>query len=94
MADAIIEIIGICKAAINKHLLWFEKQLDNHFEGKIIWLNLKDHQKYYSVGPTEFVYILRNAQMIVTDSFHGCMFSKSNSHSLGEMVTIMICSIE
>ena len=37
MADAIIEIIGICKAAINKHLLWFEKQLDNHFEGIIAY---------------------------------------------------------
>ena len=35
MADAIIDIIDICKATGNKHLLWFGKLLDTHFEGVI-----------------------------------------------------------
>ena len=35
MADAIIDIIDICKATGNKHLLWFGKLLDTHFEGII-----------------------------------------------------------
>ena len=35
MADAIIDIIDICKATGNKHLLWFGKLLDAHFEGII-----------------------------------------------------------
>jgi len=35
MADAIIDIIDICKATGNKHLLWFGRLLDSHFEGII-----------------------------------------------------------
>ena len=35
MADAIIDIIDICNATGNKHLLWFGKLLDTHFEGVI-----------------------------------------------------------
>ena len=35
MADSIIDIIDICKATNNKHLLWFGKLLDTHFEGII-----------------------------------------------------------
>ena len=35
MADAIIDIIDICTATGNKHLLWFGKLLDSHFEGII-----------------------------------------------------------
>ena len=35
MADAIIDIIDICKATNNNHLLWFGKLLDTHFEGII-----------------------------------------------------------
>ena len=35
MAEAIIDIIDICKATGNKHLLWFGKLLDTHFEGII-----------------------------------------------------------
>lgn len=29
----------------------------------------------YHTGPVEFVYLLKNAEMIVTDSFHACAFS-------------------
>ena len=35
MADSIIDIIDICKATNNKHLFWFGKLLDTHFEGII-----------------------------------------------------------
>ena len=35
MAEAIIDIMDICKATGNKHLLWFYKLLDTHFEGII-----------------------------------------------------------
>ena len=35
MADAVIDIIDICKATNNKHLLWFCKLLNTHFEGII-----------------------------------------------------------
>lgn len=35
MAEDIISIMDTCKATGNPHLLWFEKLLDNHFEGII-----------------------------------------------------------
>ena len=35
MAEAIIDIIDICKATENSHLLWFARLLDTHFEGII-----------------------------------------------------------
>lgn len=30
---------------------------------------------YYNIGPSEFLYLERNAELIVTDSFHSCVFS-------------------
>lgn len=35
MADDIIEIMDMCHATGNEHLLWFERLLSNHFEGII-----------------------------------------------------------
>jgi transposase len=35
MAGAISDIMDICQATGNKHLLWFEKMLDTHFSGII-----------------------------------------------------------
>lgn len=35
MADDIIEIMDMCHATENEHLLWFERLLSNHFEGII-----------------------------------------------------------
>ena len=29
----------------------------------------------YDVGPAEFVDLIKNAAMVITDSFHGCVFS-------------------
>jgi len=36
-------------------------------------LNPNDH--YYNCGPDEFLYLIRNASLICTDSFHACVFS-------------------
>ena len=35
MAQEIIGIIDICQATGNRHLLWFGRLLENHFEGII-----------------------------------------------------------
>jgi len=35
MASDIIEIMDICKATLNPHLLWFRRLLNSHFEGII-----------------------------------------------------------
>jgi len=35
MAEAISDIMDICEANGNEHLLWFRRLLDSHFEGII-----------------------------------------------------------
>ena len=30
---------------------------------------------YYNIGPSEFLFLERNAELIVTDSFHSCVFA-------------------
>lgn len=34
-----------------------------------------DHPDYYSISPNEFIYLVKNARIIMTDSFHGTVFS-------------------
>lgn len=38
-------------------------------------------EKPYDVGPSEFINLIRNAEYICTDSFHGCVFSILNKKS-------------
>lgn len=42
---------------------------------EIVWINDDEHPEYYTIDPAEFVYVLKHSQMVVTDSFHGCVFS-------------------
>lgn len=42
---------------------------------EIIWLNDKSYYDTYSFGPIDFLYAIMHAQMVFTDSFHGCVFS-------------------
>lgn len=41
---------------------------------KIISLNEKNNE-YYTCGPSEFIYLIKNSEMVITDSFHACVFS-------------------
>ncbi|MDE6024408.1 MAG: polysaccharide pyruvyl transferase family protein [Lachnospiraceae bacterium] len=36
---------------------------------------LLQQNKYYAYGPTQFVNLIKNAELLITDSFHGCVFS-------------------
>lgn len=39
-------------------------------------INILDiNSKYYVCGPSEFVWLIKNASLMITDSFHGCVFS-------------------
>lgn len=42
---------------------------------EIIWLNDKNYYDTYSFGPIDFLYAIMHAQIVFTDSFHGCVFS-------------------
>ena len=41
----------------------------------IVELNQIKEPKYYDIGPSEFIYCVENAEIILTDSFHVCVFS-------------------
>lgn len=36
---------------------------------------ISPNSPYYNIGPSEFLYLERNAELIVTDSFHSCVFA-------------------
>lgn len=38
-------------------------------------IDIMDKESCYNSGPAEFVYLCKNAFLIVTDSFHSCVFS-------------------
>lgn len=46
---------------------------ENEFE--IVNLNKINEKNYYTIGPSEFIYMLENASLVFTDSFHVCVFS-------------------
>ena len=35
MADMMMEVVELCRATENSHLLWFARLIDSHFEGII-----------------------------------------------------------
>lgn len=44
------------------------------FDLKIIDI-ISKASPYYNIGPSEFLYLEKNAELIVTDSFHSCVFA-------------------
>ena len=45
-------------------------------ENNLEIINLMDMKsKYYTCGPREFVYLIKNCKLMITDSFHGSVFS-------------------
>lgn len=38
-------------------------------------IDLKNHPKYSASNPSEFIGLIRESQMVITDSFHGAVFS-------------------
>ena len=43
---------------------------------RLIIVNINDPKsKYYMTGPAEFIYLIKNSSMVVTDSYHATIFS-------------------
>lgn len=53
----------------------FIKNVAKKYGLEIINLGSLKDEKYYDMDPSEFVYLFKNANLIFTDSFHGCVFS-------------------
>lgn len=66
-------------------LLYFLGNITNDYENAIKQYSLKYNlrivnildyaNKYYCCGPSEFLWLLMNSSLVLTDSFHGCVFS-------------------
>ncbi|MDD3304286.1 MAG: polysaccharide pyruvyl transferase family protein [Clostridia bacterium] len=63
----LVHILG--DSSIDIELLKKELGLD------IIQINNKNQSCYYNCGPSEYLYLVNNAKMIITDSYHACIFS-------------------
>lgn len=50
-------------------------QLSEKNNLKIINLNNIEDKDFYVCGPSEFLYLFSNAEIVLTDSFHACVFS-------------------
>lgn len=51
------------------------KKYADEYGLKIYNLLDKTQKDLYSAGPSEFIYLFANAKLIMTDSFHACVFS-------------------
>lgn len=38
-------------------------------------IDVMDKKSFYNIGPAELLYLWKNASLVVTDSFHSCIFS-------------------
>lgn len=52
-----------------KEIQRFAKQ--NNFDV----IDILDKNTFYFTGPSEFVYLIKNSSLVLTDSFHSCVFS-------------------
>lgn len=56
----------------------YKKLINNYskkYNFKIIILNNLKNMEFYDIDPGEFLFLIKNAKFIFTDSFHGCIFS-------------------
>lgn len=53
----------------------FLEDVAKKYNLKIINLGSLKDNNYYDIDPGEFVYLFKNASLVFTDSFHGCVFS-------------------
>lgn len=38
-------------------------------------IDVLDEKSFYATGPSEFLYLIKNSFLVITDSFHSCVFS-------------------
>lgn len=44
-------------------------------ENNLTIINILSENKYLQLGPSEFLYLIKNASLVITDSYHGTIFS-------------------
>lgn len=59
----------------SSHISGNIKAIANENGYKIFHLNDISDKRLYTVGPEEFIYLIWKSELILTDSFHACVFS-------------------
>ena len=49
--------------------------IKNKYDLEVVNLCDIEDKEYYSCGPSEFLYLFNNSELVITDSFHACVFS-------------------
>ncbi|MBI6060432.1 polysaccharide pyruvyl transferase family protein [Clostridium perfringens] len=61
--------------SISKEIKEKINKISKLYNLEIVNLNTIDKMSYYVTGPSEFIDYINSAELFVTDSFHGCVFS-------------------
>lgn len=51
------------------------QKIAEKYNFKIINLGKIEYEQYYTAGPSEFLWYIKNSEIVFTDSFHACVFS-------------------
>ncbi|MEG0180320.1 MAG: polysaccharide pyruvyl transferase family protein [Romboutsia sp.] len=51
------------------------KKIEEEKNLKVINMNDIEEKNFYACGPSEFLYLFNHAEIVLTDSFHACVFS-------------------
>lgn len=54
---------------------YLEEKYESEYGMKVVTLNDKRFPDYFALGPSEFVYLIAHAQLVLTDSFHCTVFA-------------------
>lgn len=66
-----VYFLGAIQRKNQKHI----KQIAAKYNLSIIDVMNPANEKYFMIGPLEFLKLIRNAELVYTDSFHGAVFS-------------------
>lgn len=65
----------LCYALGSQYMMkWVQEIADKH-NYKVINLMNNEDQRFYCTDPSEFLYLIHHCELMVTDSFHGAVFS-------------------
>lgn len=60
---------------ITKEVWGIVEKVRDEIGAEVVMLNCISNPEIFAFSPSEFLYVIKNAKMVITDSFHGTVFS-------------------
>lgn len=70
----LVYLLGILTDEYRKMI----NEYENTYGCQVIWINNRNYSEPYLTDPSEFLWLIANAKLVITDSFHGVAFSIIN----------------